>query len=1075
MWRVWMRRRGEVTWTNMSDLLGTDWVAAIPNAGIGTPDGPVRQFTIHFIRQSDGRSLAPGISGDPFNQVSGTFKPFIHPDTEVQVDAANLVKTAGDETAVWRRIHEGVIFRDEWPGEDVVITCNSLDFIVEDTDIEEEEARGEADPGTPMAEEDQGLIDRWMDDPVTLHAPDGSGIGIGPYKPAIGKLGAQIRALAGRIAWDARYYFDNITSTFRYTLYEPPRDKTTPDIILSPEHVREVSELGEDSDSIRNDFVYIFIDEAGRQVTRTYRTVYPEGSPSYRRRWMRIVDTEVVKTVEQADAILLSASNDLSKPLAQKRVKINYNPYLQIHDVLEFAPDDIRFDTSTIWAVVGGSHTVNTDDRYTEVDLRGGGPVGQYYAWRLREAGSVPDDIDQRSLYDVWVGEPSEDGSLLTTWKRMPLVTSVRGAAAVFPLPERSDHMVQLLGGVDSDDVTWPSQLALLPTNSLRIPPAPQGYYSLAYVQPYDSLLRQGRPWVKIMHGTPPELRVQEMRFPENAAGTQATVHLEMVDPRAVLTGINVYLTYPGAAETGPFAATLVAPLVWEYGPFNLHPDHGVFVRLEGTRNDGWPAWASGPHLVDTNKVPSKPDVRLILGSGAARTAYVDSPDTDAVGQYYRLVTGGIEGPIVPITPRSSDPRYGSFGITALEGVQLWYNVYAVNAAGVASVDYFDLRVDPYIPLGDYGGPSLDVQAVAGVSNYTIYWGGDNVTVSINGGTFGAPPASPITVARPAAGASPVDYTFRAERNGVPLTNLVSVIPLDSDTVTPDLSVTQTAANNATQSFTASATNPRTSAVLAVTVRLTGCTGTNNGSPLPADTDQTVAGAIVVTRPAFGLGNGSAKFSATIAGGGREEIAHTIPAVQQDTRGPSITVTPGTPTLTAIPISWVASADTSVSITVVGTGVSYSVGSATSTSGTLSAVRPYPGSAPGMVTFTATRDGIISTVPIPIQPVIPPSVLTANLSVDDTGVAGDDVYSLIVTGTSMAGLDLDVDYYKAGVLVSSQTYALTDNETETVGWTHVGAGDGVAQIHHAIAQLYDSGTGDNHGAPVPSRKVPSIV
>ena len=1029
-----MRRRGEATWTNMSDLLGTDWVAQIPTAAIGTPDSPVRQFVVHFIRQSDGRSLAPGMANDPFNQVLGAFKPFIHPDTEVYVESANLVKTAGDETAVWRRVHNGVITDDAWPGEDVVATCKSLDWLVEDTDIEEEEARGAPDPGTPLDDEVQSLVDRWMDEPVTVFHPDGAGIGVGPYKPAVGKLGAQIRALAARQAWDARYMWDEATNSEQYTLYDPPRDKTTPDLVLAADQVREVTEVGESSDSVRNDFVYIFIDETGRQVTRTRRTVYPVGSPSYRRRFMRIVDTEVVKTIAQADAVLASADNDISKPLAQKRIRINYNPYLQLHDVIQTQPDDIRFDTSTIWAIVGGNHSVTPEDRYTELELRGGGPVGQFHRWKVREAGTVPDDLDARSLYDVWEGVPQADGSLAPTWKRMPLVNSVRGAAAVFPLPERSDHRVQLLGGTDSEDVVWPSQMALLRTDSILIPPAPQGYYSLAYVQPYDALLRQGRPWTKIMHGVAPEIRLQSLVFTENEGGTESTAHLVMIDPRGVLSAMVYYLVNVGV-QTGPFAATLVSPLTWEVS-YALHPDHPVGITFHGQRNDGWPDWVYGPLFGDTDKVPRKPDVRLILGAGAARTAYVDSPDTDAVGHLYRLVTGGVEGPDVAIAPRGSDARYGAFNVTASEGGQLVYHVYAYNAADVLSVDYFDLRVDAYIPLGDYGGPALQVEPVSGPTEYLIYWGGDNVTLSINHGAYGSPPASPITVARPAIGAAPLDYTFKGTLNGVEATDSVNVLPLDADTVTPDLTVAQTAGNtnNATQGFTASATNPRTAASLPVTVRLVGCSGTNNGVALPADTDQTVAGAIVVTRPVFGSGNGTARFSATISGGGREEIAYTIPAVQRDTVGPSVTVTPGSFTPTNMPISWVADAGTSILITAAGTSITYNTGSSTSATGTLTATRPAAGSAPGVVSFTVLRDGITNTNTVTVPPVgadtVTPDLTVTPGAADNYTIAYTASAVNPRTGVALASVDATLKGVTATGPGGTPTYA--DGATVTM-------------------------------------------
>jgi hypothetical protein len=1248
LFRVFVRRRGEVTWTNLSDAAGDDWVVDIPPTRGGTPDSPVTQFTVNFLRSSDGRSLAPGMSGDLFNQVAGVFKPFLHPHSEIYIEAANIVKGAVAGTAVWRRWLEGVIQTVDWPGEYVTCECNSLDWVIENTDIREEEVRGAADPGTPLDDEIQGLIDRWMQTPVTLYAVDGSGdIGIGPYKPAVGKLGAQIRALAAqRLAWDVRYLWDTSTNAFRYTLYAPPRDKTDPDLFLDAGEVQEVPGLKETGEHIRNLFTATAKEPTGRVFTRHRTTVYPADSPSYLEQWMGLVLSDGdPMTIAQVDALLLAAEQDLSTPYAEMRLRLPFFPWVGLHDLVELAADSLRFDYPTQWAVVSASHSATSTDKYTEVDVRGGGPVGQFYRWKDRAAGTIPDDLDARSLYDVVGGETEPDGSRTWTWRRGDGVASVRGASRVYELPEKRS---------DWDDLL--SRVALLRTDSINIPAASQGYYSITHVEPRDAYLRPGRVWRKVVIGTPPEVRVKVLEVPENEAGTEATIHLEMIDPRGVLTGVNVYLINVGV-ETGPFPATLTVPLTWEYGPFTLHPNHPVGVRLAGPRNDGHPDWAYGPFFSDTNKVPDKPDVRLVAQSGAYLIAYVDSPDTDTVAQFYRLVTGGVEGPDVAIVPRSSDPRYGSFEIEASEAGELRYHVYAENGAGVPSADYFDLRVAQYIPLGEYGGPALDVQAVAGPANYTIYWGGDNVTLSINGAAYGTPPASPITVARPATGSSPLDYSFRAERNGVPLTNLVSVVPLDADTVTPDLSVTQTAANtnNTTQGFTASATNPRTLGALPVTVRLTGCSGTNNGVALPADTDQTVNGAIVVNRPAFGAGNGAAKFSATISAGGREEIAYTIPAVQQGGAAvrllTSETATTGTLTLTPITGVEITKIETatkagtgaqsawteiftpfttnvtlvekhtslilyrvykgttiiqegtqrfdlgdvanvtiasvipngggvgSASVTVNGDtdtfvgvgGMKYSVASGALQNATVGANRAaifnvtqtgavqslevwgyndalvqgplargeIPAGEPTVLSADVAYDGDEATVTVrfneytwsgtgagryridggsavtfdidstrvgvfvftrsetammfveiagsrqsgtwgPWSPLDierydrPASAMTSvKGSVDDDGT--DDVYTVTVNGASMDGLSLDVEFFRAGVSVGTDTFVLTDDEENILNWTDTGAGDGIANLHYVVAQLYDAATDTNYGAPMPSRVLPSII
>ncbi|HET7234526.1 MAG TPA: hypothetical protein VFJ16_31225 [Longimicrobium sp.] len=290
--------------------------------------------------------------------------------------------------------------------------------------------------------------------------------------------------------------------------------------------------------------------------------------------------------------------------------------------------------------------------------------------------------------------------------------------------------------------------------------------------------------------------------------------------------------------------------------------------------------------------------------------------------------------------------------------------------------------------------PSLEVTPSGGATSVTIAWSGDAVELSINAGVYAAPPPSPIVVARPAAGAAPLVYSFRATRDGATATDSVTIQSLDKDTVTPDLVVTPVTAstNNAQAAFTCGASRPDTGAAVAVSVRLSGCAGTNNGATLPVDTTQTVAGAIVVTRPAFGAGAGTVTFTASVAGGGSEVIQRTIEPVQRDTVGPSLYVTPGVQTATTMPISWVAttssstSAPLAVQVTVSGVSVSYASGSsATSLTGTLTATRPAAGTPAGTVNIRAGRDGLLQSDTVTIPPVGADTV-TPDLTV--TPVAG---------------------------------------------------------------------------------------
>ena len=51
-YRARVRRRGEASWTNLSDMMGRDWVLGI-RADIPTPDQVAAGFDVRFLRRAD--------------------------------------------------------------------------------------------------------------------------------------------------------------------------------------------------------------------------------------------------------------------------------------------------------------------------------------------------------------------------------------------------------------------------------------------------------------------------------------------------------------------------------------------------------------------------------------------------------------------------------------------------------------------------------------------------------------------------------------------------------------------------------------------------------------------------------------------------------------------------------------------------------------------------------------------------------------------------------------------------------------------------------------------------------------
>lgn len=1088
LFKIEARRRGEVSWVNLSDVAGGDWAQEISYRG-GTPDAVVSEANVNFIRKSNGRTLAPGITLEAFNQVASEFKPFLHPDTEIRVYAANLVKTDPDSAASYRPwfIHDLHVV--EWPADTVSTLTRSLDARIEDAEIEEEEERGAPDPGTPVTSETQGLLNRWLEDPPTVYTPVSlAGIGIGPYKPA-GKLGQQVRTNAQEaFAGDARYVWDNGTSAFRYTLYSPPRDKTTPDLYLTASQVREIPGLSETGEHIRTAFSITFTDEDGRIVRRNKTVTYPAGSPSYRRRWMGMVEGEKspIKTVAQADAMLDFAAHDLSKPLAEMRLRIPFLPWIGLHDMIEIGPDFARFDISTQWSVVGFSHMVNATERYTDVEVRGGGPVGQFYAWQ-RRAASVPDeDPTSRNLYD-FRREQQATGEVWS-WQRGRTVHSVWAAVATFDLPEMPEHKDTLVAGREK-----------LTTDSVFMPYPAAGRYTVAYVEPYDSLLRRGDPWIKPIIGTPPEI-YPDVDFDESADGTETTVTVAMTDPRGVITGTDIYLTYPGAAETGPFAATPTAPLTWEY-TYPLHPDHGVYVRGVHPRNDGGPAITWGPLLSDTDKIPAIPSVRKEQ-TGSNVTVLVDGLDTDTASLWYREDVGGVLGAETEIAPRGSDPRFGSFVVVA-GGTARRFRIYGKNSAGEAGL-YKDFGVDAYVPppvVPEYLELLLEVLS-SNATTVTVRataqgaTGADVTFLSTSGSaTYASGPLPLVATPSPATwvfnrgaiNAGVGQAMFAATKTGFESdTDTVAIEEQGRDTIPLQMRARVISATGTQIVVRVAVANAYPDALNDVTVvyasqgvaSVSPASGqVVGGSNLTASLDTTWYMDFTVD---LGTTPGRVTFTASTAGRLSDSDAVDPPAADRrngvaEVLSANAAYEGGDAYVTTHhdPDTWTGTAAGQYRLDG-GTPVTFDIDSA------FVGRFNFPQSDTATIEVEirgSTASGVWATEWFPLEADRydpgPPTLISVTPFVQDTGSPGDDVYTALVNGRNMVGLTAGVSYYKGVGLRSTQTFAIT-SDTQALEWTDTGAGDGVSDQHYMVVQLYDAGTGATYGS-ITSRTVVSVI
>lgn len=260
-------------------------------------------------------------------------------------------------------------------------------------------------------------------------------------------------------------------------------------------------------------------------------------------------------------------------------------------------------------------------------------------------------------------------------------------------------------------------------------------------------------------------------------------------------------------------------------------------------------------------------------------------------------------------------------------------------------------------------GPSLDVVATPGTSSYSItYSASAAVQLSISGGAYATAPASPITVTRPAAGGTPLEYSFRVVASGQTVVDSVTIQPIDKNTVTPDLSVTPSSPTATQQSFSFAVNDPSgTGLTVSTFVTLIGTTGTVGASSVLDGVEFALnpGDVVVVNRPAFGTtAQASATFRATITGGGTERIQRSILTQVKTTFGPNLDVR-ATPGSTSYSLVYVGTATVQLSID----GGAYSAAPASP----IVVTRPAAGASSRSYAFQTTADGqtVTNEVTIP--------------------------------------------------------------------------------------------------------------
>jgi hypothetical protein len=405
----------------LHDLEDYDWI--ISSSWGHQVDQPCMNATIELVREHDGLSLSPLKIGSPLNRTAGAYAPLLNPGRYIRLETAT-VAAGGDPGARWRSVFEGKIDKVDFKSKKnrVILSCRDMGaylldkFIKNEIEyIPDEETAIEGEYYGDLVHE---VMQAMLDDNnygtngeiVNLQTPDGAPPwAIGPFKQIQEPLLIAQRKLASQIGWVARYKYTS-GNNFEYCLFNPFREKTQVDYILTGYQYHDVPLLNLEDKNVRNSWRVRYFNKAALAID----TVERENSASiaeFGERFAEITegDASNIDTQGEAEVMCQAAVDDTSLPKVNHSIEMLYFWPVEVGDLVQLNANSIHYDYGQRLAVVGYRHTLTNTQQRTKIDFRGS-PAGAYESWlRHRDPPPLPSVIMSVNWTPSGIGDQLEE------------------------------------------------------------------------------------------------------------------------------------------------------------------------------------------------------------------------------------------------------------------------------------------------------------------------------------------------------------------------------------------------------------------------------------------------------------------------------------------------------------------------------------------------------------------------------------------------------------------------------------------------------------------------------------------
>ena len=427
-------------------------------------------------KQEGGNSLAPLDEDSTLNRdAMAAYAPLIDVGRGIRCELATVAIGSSPSGSDWQRVLDGVI--DDWRVEDDFVNVTARGAIgaeIADRWIEQEMAYG-TEAGRAIEDVMQDILAEFSS--LTLYTPSSPGFLVTTYRQQRSSVMDALQQLAALIGWVVQPRWDDGTSAFRLTFYEPDRAASVAEWTWASDRYEKVLNFKKSRLHIRNALSLFYTDTSNirAQVTAEDATSISD----YDRQWMEIEEAEdsAIDTEAEAQAMIDAALLDLKDPVADQEIKTFSFWPIQLGDYYQFNGNAVHYSESQLFGVTGFRHEFSRGHVDTFIRTRGK-PAGFIKPWIVR-AGRDRTDLEKKfalTLYDIHLLHdlPSE-GNITVRWTR---------GSKVFAVWAYSKALTQPIDDTDSpwpDDATLPTKVMARGTDEIVI--AAPDSNSVAFLQ----------------------------------------------------------------------------------------------------------------------------------------------------------------------------------------------------------------------------------------------------------------------------------------------------------------------------------------------------------------------------------------------------------------------------------------------------------------------------------------------------------------------------------------------------------------------------------------------------------------